>query len=221
MPKKPHCPVCTALLFAYINALQEPFNELFVELGLSGRATPNATWKRYGGHCVYCGQEADWALRTRSRDPNKQAVRNLNVGHSPQIDHWIPISRGGPPTVWNMLLSCRQCNISKSNSLQPYPPALLSDNENLARTTTAALKLAKDAWGELLLADDKAITTCGMVNYLSARWQDGKFTFGGRFSKLSEWLDQWTPSHCKTVTVGESNRMITTLELETERERSF
>lgn len=45
--------------------------------------------------CHYCGQTAD------------------------QVDHVIPISKGGDPLAWeNMVASCRTCNISKGNRPQ-------------------------------------------------------------------------------------------------------
>lgn len=215
MGRKLDCPTCMSLVIGYTNALQVPLNDLFQEFGMSHRATPKATWKKYGGHCVYCGQETDWALRTRSKDPAKQAGRNLHVGHSPQIDHWIPISRGGPPTVWNMLLSCRECNGIKGNNLQPYPEALLSGSPELAAKTSAALELVKSAWGELSPYDAKAMSSCELANYIARRWQDEELGFGRRFPKLSGWLDGWTPFRCQSIDATESQRLIASLECET------
>ena len=47
--------------------------------------------------CVYCGKRCDrgeW-----------------------HVDHYVPISKGGPDAPWNLRISCKECNMSKSNKL--------------------------------------------------------------------------------------------------------
>lgn len=46
-----------------------------------------------GNHCVYCGKKSD----------------------SLQIDHVVPLSRGGADDVTNAVTACPKCNISKHN----------------------------------------------------------------------------------------------------------
>lgn len=49
--------------------------------------------EKYGQQCVYC------------KEPFTH------------IDHYIPLSRGGPHTLENVRPSCEQCNLQKSNKL--------------------------------------------------------------------------------------------------------
>lgn len=212
------CLTCAALVIAYTNAMQAVLNALFEATGLTARATPKSTWDRYKGHCVYCGQEAQWSLRTRSKLPDKQSRRNLHVGQSPQLDHWIPISLGGPPTVWNMILSCRACNISKGKQLRPYPPALIAESPALAEATQAALEWVHRAWGDCVSLPTKRWTRCESANYIAARWQTRQFSLGTRFQKLTALLDQWSPGYCDSVTPSQQTRLMTALERETARE---
>lgn len=37
-----------------------------------------------------------------------------------EFDHVIPVSKGGPTTVDNLQLLCRECNRKKSNSLNEF-----------------------------------------------------------------------------------------------------
>ena len=201
------CPICQSLVIGFTNAMQTEFDDIFSALGLSSRATPKATWKRYMGHCVYCGQETDWNLRGCS-----------NVKNSPEIDHWIPISLGGPPSVWNMLLACKSCNSSKGDTLWPYPPALLDNVPGLEKCTIAAKELATLAWGDIVSTDTKGWIYCEVMNYISKRWQAGALTFGSRFPKLSGYMNDWQPNHCRSISHKEASRLVVVLERETERE---
>lgn len=201
------CTACQSLVIGFTNAMQTVFDDVFNDLGLSSRATPEATWKRYMGHCVYCGQDTDWNLRGHSKAKN-----------SPEIDHWIPISLGGPPTVWNMLLACKSCNSSKGDTLWPYPPALLDNFPGLEKYTIAAQELATIVWGDIVSTGTKGWTYCEVMNSISKRWQAGTLTFGSRFPKLSGYMNEWQPNHYKSISQKETSRLVGVLERETERE---
>lgn len=194
-------------MIGFANAMQTVFDDVFSDIGLSMRATPKATWKRYMGHCVYCGQETDWYLRGHS-----------NAKNAPEIDHWIPISLGGPPTVWNMLLACKSCNSSKGDKLWPYPQTLLNNAPELKKCTTAATELAALAWGDIAATDTKDWTYCEVINYVSKRWQTGTLTFGSRFPRFTGYMNEWQPNKCKNISQKETDRLVVTLERETERE---
>jgi len=47
-----------------------------------------------------------------------RALRGKNLPSSPEIDHIIPISLGGPHIESNLACICRACNIKKSNKIQ-------------------------------------------------------------------------------------------------------
>jgi HNH endonuclease len=65
----------------------------------------------------------------------KQAVNKLSSGcceycrsqrrfaDSFEIEHIIPVSRGGADTLDNLALACRQCNSLKSNKISAIDPA--------------------------------------------------------------------------------------------------
>ena len=42
----------------------------------------------------------------------------LNIDNSPELDHIIPLSKGGPHTYSNVRCICRRCNIEKSDKLE-------------------------------------------------------------------------------------------------------
>lgn len=66
---------------------------------------PIKVFTRDGWHCQMCGIRTPHRLRAKNR-PN-----------TPELDHIIPISRGGEHTYRNTQLLCRSCNISKSNKI--------------------------------------------------------------------------------------------------------
>jgi hypothetical protein len=60
----------------------------------------DCNWK-----CSYCGCDTPKELRGKMQN------------NSPELDHIIPLSKGGSHTYDNVTLSCRKCNLSKNNKL--------------------------------------------------------------------------------------------------------
>ncbi len=60
---------------------------------------------RYDWHCADCGIETP------------KELKGLNKPNSPELDHVIPISKGGSHTYSNVQLLCRQCNANKSDKV--------------------------------------------------------------------------------------------------------
>lgn len=59
--------------------------------------------------CVYCGD----LIVIRWPDPRRvQFVDRLGRSR-PELDHVVPLSRGGPHTVANLVPACLRCNRSK------------------------------------------------------------------------------------------------------------
>ena len=56
-------------------------------------------WRRDGHTCQYCGES----------------------GGNLTIDHWIPVSKGGPHVIHNLLTSCMKCNEKKGANLVLFP----------------------------------------------------------------------------------------------------
>lgn len=65
----------------------------------------NKVFARDKWTCKICG------IKTPMRNMGKQ------LDNSPELDHVIPLSKGGPHTYTNVQCSCRQCNIMKGDSL--------------------------------------------------------------------------------------------------------
>ncbi len=207
MKHKGSCLACQSLVIAFTNALQTSYDKLFSHLNVSSRATPKAVWKKHLGHCVYCGQETDWKLRGGKKLKN-----------APEIDHWIPISLGGPPTTWNMLLACKSCNSSKGDKLWPYPPALLKRSPELTSCTKAAKELADTVWGGIVSTNKGVLSYCETMSYISKRWSDSSTLFGSKFPKLSRYINTWQSNQCASMSASETECMASILERETERE---
>lgn len=71
--------------------------------------------ERDGWRCQLCG------IATPRR------LRGQSDARAPELDHIIPLSKGGPHTPWNTQCLCRRCNRSKSDSAVgqlglPIPP---------------------------------------------------------------------------------------------------
>lgn len=69
-----------------------PFDSI-VELGTPYTFYHSRLWKKHEGRCFYC--------------------RSLVNPDAQQIDHVVPICRGGLNAEWNLVPACRSCNASK------------------------------------------------------------------------------------------------------------
>lgn len=73
-------------------------------------------YNEYDGYCAYCGEKID-------------------IGDM-QVDHIIPLKKGGEDELWNMICSCRSCNHYKSTltleqfreQLKQIPQRLIRDS---------------------------------------------------------------------------------------------
>jgi 5-methylcytosine-specific restriction endonuclease McrA len=73
-------------------------------------------YDKCGGHCAYCGCVL--------------AYKDM------QVDHVVPLSRGGSDTMINMLPSCRSCNYTKDSLtlegfreiISKWPDVLMRDS---------------------------------------------------------------------------------------------
>jgi hypothetical protein len=66
---------------------------------------PFDIFERDGWICYICGKSTPIELRGTTDDS------------APEIDHVVPLSRGGPHTKLNVACCCRECNQSKADSL--------------------------------------------------------------------------------------------------------
>lgn len=64
---------------------------------------PTKVFERDGWRCQICGKQT----------PNSR--RGTRYSNAPELDHRVPISKGGPHTYGNTQCTCRACNGSKSN----------------------------------------------------------------------------------------------------------
>ena len=68
--------------------------------------------EKYGTACYICKLEIDFNA------PRQSNKKDWELGL--HIDHFIPVSRGGPDTIENVRPSHAICNLRKSNSLPVY-----------------------------------------------------------------------------------------------------
>jgi 5-methylcytosine-specific restriction endonuclease McrA len=78
--------------------LQPAYTGRVRETHLSQR-TKDEVYSRSDGWCAYCSKELDFDL--------------LSTVSGPNIDHRIPVSRGGDDSLENLALVCRTCNQRK------------------------------------------------------------------------------------------------------------
>lgn len=64
---------------------------------------PISVFERDGWHCQICGKKT----------PKKH--RGTLYSNAPELDHRVPISKGGHHLYTNVQCACRQCNCKKSN----------------------------------------------------------------------------------------------------------
>jgi hypothetical protein len=70
--------------------------------------TRNALRKRDGDLCVYCGVEMSF----------ERAAKRVFQSHNATIEHRLPLARGGKHVWDNVVLACRECNLSKNQKTE-------------------------------------------------------------------------------------------------------
>ncbi len=64
---------------------------------------PIAVFERDRWHCQLCGCKTP------------RSNRGLKVGNAPELDHILPLSKGGWHTITNVQCACRRCNMAKGS----------------------------------------------------------------------------------------------------------
>lgn len=77
---------------------------------------PANVFERDGWRCQICGKQTP------------KARRGSRYSNAPELDHRIPISKGGPHTYGNTQCACRACNSEKSNRSNTGQIALFSES---------------------------------------------------------------------------------------------
>lgn len=72
---------------------------------LADQVDPYTVFRKHKWHCACCGKYTPISARGKQ------------LHNSPELDHIIPLSKGGQHTYANTQLLCRQCNLNKSDSL--------------------------------------------------------------------------------------------------------
>ena len=103
---------------------------------------PRALWKRSAGLCACCCTFTPWELRGKNRK------------NSPEVDHIVPVSRGGVHSSDNLRLLCRSCNISKGSRLDAEWARWALYRERRSERTTAPL------WAGSRTANDRLVPLC-------------------------------------------------------------
>lgn len=87
--------------------------------GLGWSETTLEVWLRAKGHCEYCDRD----LQATADD--------YFFGYN--VDHVVPLSRGGTDQVCNYALACRPCNLIKRNHVARDTGADLTREERILR----------------------------------------------------------------------------------------
>lgn len=69
-----------------------------------------------------------------------QALMGSNDPTAPELDHWVPVSFGGPDVEWNAHTLCRTCNAIKRDILIAVPTGFLR------RLGVESYRLLVDCW---------------------------------------------------------------------------
>ena len=69
------------------------------------RVDPFVVFEQAGWHCCYC------------KVPTPKELRGTRKKTAPELDHIVPLSRGGEHSYANVQLLCRACNGDKRNLL--------------------------------------------------------------------------------------------------------
>ena len=64
----------------------------------------NDIYDKTSGYCYYCGKKIDWS---NYGDPDSKG--------SWEVDHKIPVSRGGGDSYGNLVPACTDCNRDKGD----------------------------------------------------------------------------------------------------------
>lgn len=67
------------------------------------RIDPIKVFERDGWHCQACGRETP------------QELRGTTSPRAPELDHFIPLSKGGSHTWANVRCTCKRCNLRKGS----------------------------------------------------------------------------------------------------------
>lgn len=93
-----YCPPCRAYL-AGTKALRRAR-----QFGANReRVSPAAVFARDGWRCMICGRKTPKSRKGTQHD------------NAPELDHRVPLSRGGSHTYENVQCACRACNVNKGN----------------------------------------------------------------------------------------------------------
>jgi len=92
----------------------------------------NQIFEKTDGHCYHCGKKLAW-----------QNYGNSNGKGGWEVDHSIPVSKGGTDHLNNLFPSCVPCNRSKTT---------LTSRQYKRTMETSSNNSKEDPWAALLLA---------------------------------------------------------------------
>lgn len=83
-----------------------------------------------------------------------------------EVEHIIPVSRGGSNDEWNLALSCHSCNIFKSDNLTAF--------DESTKTQVSLFNPREEAWQEHFLTNNETgeiqgITAIGRITVMLLR----------------------------------------------------
>jgi 5-methylcytosine-specific restriction endonuclease McrA len=97
---RPYCPDCHR---DRVNAQNYKRRQWMAAVDV--RLDITSVFNKCGWNCSYCGCKTPKELRGKF------------VDNAPELDHIVPLSKGGNHVIENVTLSCRKCNLKKGNKL--------------------------------------------------------------------------------------------------------
>lgn len=106
LPNEYCSPECRGVAQAAQKREEKAARKAKLKLVTVEKVDPFKVFDRDGWRCKMCGV------------PTPRAHRGLYVDDAPELDHVVPLSRGGEHSYRNTQCSCRKCNLLKSNRIE-------------------------------------------------------------------------------------------------------
>lgn len=112
---KTRCEECSVKNKKYYGNISKRYRKLRVKYQTKGKPfNPISVLLRDGWRCQLCGVSTP------------QSRRGKRYNNSPELDHIIPVSKGGEHSMQNTQCLCRRCNLMKSDKIMPSQSSIFN-----------------------------------------------------------------------------------------------
>lgn len=113
--------LCDKCIYELKKKTSKEYRKKIRSLGLDCRSSRKKA-RKYGGHydaslkALDIFERANWACQRCGIDTPKEN-RGKGLSNSPELDHIVPLSKGGDHAMHNVQCLCRKCNIDKGDKI--------------------------------------------------------------------------------------------------------